>query len=70
MGVGNQHVKMTRRGDGDLETCNAELVKSVDVKSNEKAGETHVKMRNSERSKDLAEQYNLHRERNRKVLFG
>lgn len=70
VGVGNQHAKMTRRGDGDLTTSNSELVKTVDVKSNEKAGEAHVKMRNSERSKALAKQYNLHRERDRKVLFG
>ena len=69
VGVGNQHVQLTRRGDGDLTPKNTELTRKVEVKTTIKAGEDHVRMRNSERSTALAKQYNVHKERNRKVLF-
>ena len=68
--VGNQHIKQHRDGAGTLVSTNADMHRTVDVKSTEQAGEAHAKMRNSDRSKDLAKEYNLHRERNRKVLFG
>ena len=69
--VGNQHVKQIRRGGGSLATdFNLDLKKVVDIKTTEKAGEAHVKMRNIERSTHLAEKYNLHKkERNRKLMF-